>query len=82
MKKLFFSLALAFAFLQCNGAILPAEKLLTKDTVALFTITDMSETVKATAGAIGSVGKEALDLGKDAKEKTGKAVDKIKNIFK
>jgi len=42
----------------------------------------MSETVKATAGAIGSVGKEALDLGKDAKEKTGKAVDKIKNIFK
>jgi len=43
MKKLFFSLALAFAFLQCNGAILPAEKLLTKDTVALFTITDMQK---------------------------------------
>lgn len=43
MKKLIFGLALAFAFLQCNAAVPPAEKLLTKDTVALFTIADMQK---------------------------------------
>lgn len=42
----------------------------------------MSGTLKATTGAISNVGKDVLDLGKDAKEKTGKTVNKIKNLFK